>query len=140
MKGIAWILYLFITLIITSIIAIYGWYVIGGSIGEALATNTKLMGQQITGIINLLQSSPSGTLHEYELVKADGNLKIKDEILEIRIRIGTEKFYTTHLIQHIPVRDIDIKFTPTERKIFLARCSNEIIVTKNRDDITCVKI
>ncbi len=145
-KGLEFILWVTITLVVVAVLAFgFVWQSIAGFVGESVATNTRLLAEQLESVVNVLQSSPSGTVHEYTLPKITGNITIRGTLLEVHLRAAKDSYYKTHVIGNIPiaVRPTDpaipdaIKFDAQNRELFLARCGNEVILSQDKSMIPC---
>lgn len=115
---------------------------LAGFLGESIANSAKMTGQGIEAIVNDLQSSPSGTVHEYGLPRVKGQLVFRGSNLGVKISANIVRFYNdTHFIERYPIHYSDtalvIDFDPQNRDLFLARCGDEIFVAQSRSEIPC---
>jgi len=138
MKGISDMVWFVITLILMGIVGIFITQAFSGFLGEAISNSAKLTAQQVEAIVNDLQSSPSGTVHEYRLPKVKGQLAFRGYTLGVKISANVDRFYNdTHFIEHLTIIPTVIDFTPQEGTIYFIRQGNNIIVSKVNKPGTC---
>jgi hypothetical protein len=145
MKGLTWILWLTITLIIMGVMGLFILQAVSGFLGESLANSAKLTGQRIEAIVNDLEASPSGTVHGYQLPRVKGQLAFRGYNLGVRVSANIDRFYNnTHFIERYPIHyengnSLTLDFDPQNRDVFFARCGDEIFIGRSKDKIPCVR-
>lgn len=127
-------------LIFLTLVAIY-FYVsnVFGAVSESVRASASLNSDKITGIINVLQVSPSVTCNRYALPRIDCTLRIDDMRVNFTDNKNQISYINYYLQSPVTVRTggmIEIACDPsTEKAIYMARCSNEIIIKDSA--ITC---
>ena len=143
MKGISDMVWFVITLILMGIVGIFITQAFSSFLGEAISNSAKLTAQQVEAIVNDLQSSPSGTVHEYRLPKVKGQLAFRGYTLGVKISANVDRFYNdTHFIEHYPIHYesngvLEINFDAQNNLLFFARCGNEIYIVQSSTKIPC---
>ncbi len=128
-------------LIFLTLVAVY-FYVsnVFGAVSESVRASASLNSDKITGIINVLQASPSVTCNRYALPRIDCTLRIDN----MRVNFTDNKNHISYINYYLqsPVTVstgsgiIEIMCDPsTEKAIYMARCGNEIIISDSA--ITC---
>jgi hypothetical protein len=140
MKGIEWMLGFMIMLLIMAVIGATAWQATAGFLGESVTNSAKLTCQKIEAIVNNLQASPAGTVHEFMLPKIKGRMVFSGS--KLGLTISTKSFNDTHFIEHYPIHygqdnQLTIDFNEQNRDVFFARCGDEIFIAQSRSGIPC---
>ncbi len=104
------------------------------SAASAAATEfvSSIQGQQVSGIINILQSTEGSGTHIYMLPKGKCEMRIGSAVTFLQ-DAGGEKITTTHGIikTGVVVKESLIKCSPNEeKKLYIMRCGNTLEVAE----------
>ena len=128
MKGFAFSTFIFVVL---TLIIVMGFLLpsLITSRARAIETSAALNAEEIVGIINLLQTSPQGTMHQYYLPKTECEIKINNNIVTVSIKSGRKESYSLGHIQHVDVAESTEECDPKKDKvIYFARCEKTVVM------------
>lgn len=115
-----------ITLLLTLILLGAFTPAILGAVDELIKRSLFIHAEQITGLINIAQSSPSGTSHKYILQKGECTVNITK--VSVNLTSG-KKTTIKEIISHVGVADSEIKCNRDEDKAFyIKRCGDKVFV------------
>jgi len=142
MRGTLWS---FITMLVLAIEIAAVSHVIYGAFDESASLNTILNGEHVSGIINMLQSSPSGTSYDYTLPRGRCGLRVRPASATSSIRAANAQInYSsdfTFIIDENSKSKINAAYFESgcssvkEKHVFFKKCGNEIRVSL--DEILC---
>ena len=145
MRGTLWS---YITLLILAIEITTVANVIYGAFDESASLSAALNGERVSGIVNLLQSSPPGTQHEYMLPRGSCALRVrpgsitfaaKSSNVQINYSSDYTKIVDGNFRDKIKVSkdffEIDCN-KKSEKPLYFKRCKDEIKVSVN-NQILC---
>lgn len=113
-----------IELLLTLVLLIILFPALLGEVDEFVRRSVAIQADQITGIINILQASPSGTSHMYILQKGECELTINR--LAVNFTSGKESI-VKEVISHVPIEGTGIRCEKAEDKIvYFKRCKDKI--------------
>ncbi len=142
------LLWTYITVFLTIVMLVFFIQVVFGSIDDNVRTSSKINAEQIAGIINILQSSPSNTSYTINLPKMDCLIKItKNSVIFINPKSDGLKTLASLDLSKCNDKEcfsvdfartnIEININPavqcSEKSFSLARCRNKIIKGTIRD-------
>ena len=147
MRGL--VLWTLIALLILAVELVFLIENVFGAVDQAADMNNVLNGEHIAGVVNLLQSSPRGTLHAYNIPKGKCIVKIAPGSINFTNteKVGSPKYYSKG---YTKVIDADLNSIVTvsedffeiecsrkkEQRIFFKNCGNTIKVSES-DQINC---
>lgn len=131
MKGFAlWTTILVIfTVIIVMTLLLPSLITSGSKVVEASAA---LNAEEISGIINLLQTAPAGTVHQYSLPKAECEINIGHNSVTVSLTSRRKETYTLGYIQNIDVAEGTENCDPKKEKIiYFVRCEKSVVMSQS---------
>ena len=113
-----------ITLTLTIIILIAFAPTILGTVNEVIRRGALSQAEQVAGIINVLQASPSGSSHRYILKEGDCVLKTNS----VYVNFTAAKLSASKdIINYVQVEDGEIKCeAKNDKAVFIKRCGDRI--------------
>ncbi len=120
MRGTLWS---YITLLVLAVEITTVAHVIYGAFDESASLTAALHGERVSGIVNLLQSSPVGTQHQYLLPRGS---------CALRVRPGSITFAAKS-------SNVQINYSSDYTKIIDANFRGKITVSKDFFEIECSK-
>ncbi|HLD85001.1 MAG TPA: hypothetical protein VI968_00435 [archaeon] len=147
MRGL--VLWTLIALLILAVELVFLIENVFGAVDQAAEMNNVLNGEHIAGIINLMQSSPAGTVHAYNIPKGKCIVKISPGNVNFTNteKIGSPKYYAKGYARLIDA-DLNSAVTISEdffelecsrktaQRIFFKNCGDEIKVSQS-NEINC---
>ncbi len=145
MRGTLWS---YITLLILAIEVAAVAHVLYGAFDESASLSAALNGERISGIVNLLQSSPPGTQHEYLLPRGSCALRVRPGSITFaakssNVQLNYSSDYTKIIDNNfrgkvkVSKDFFEVECNKrSEKPIYFKRCENEIKVSVN-DKILC---
>ncbi len=119
-----------ITLMITLILLGAFAPAITGSLDEYIKRTLFLQTEQIVGLINVAEASPSGTSHKFFLPKGECELTIASGVINLT---QDKSSAVREAISHIEIENKKISCNKAEDKIFyIKRCGDKILIDEQQ--------
>ena len=99
---------------------------------KVVELSAALNAEEISGIINLLQTAPVGTVHQYSLPKTECKIKIGYNSVTVSVTSGRKETYTLGYIQNVDVTESTENCDPKNEKIiYFVRCERSVVMSQS---------
>ena len=99
---------------------------IAGSLDEYIKRTLFVQTEQMAGLINVMQASPSGTSHKFFLPKGECELTVTNGVINLT---QNKNSIVREIISHMVVEDKKILCIKGEDKVFyIKRCGDRIFI------------